>query len=194
LKRIETNALVVCALYKFVRIDDIELLRDQLLSLLDENHIKGTLLVAAEGINGTVAGSRAAIDTLQKRLNGDDRFTNIVFKESEALEPPFLRTRVKLKKEIVTMGVEAIDPNQITGTYVKPEDWNDLISDPDVITIDTRNNYEVEIGSFKHAVNPHTTSFREFPEYAASHLDPGKHKKVAMFCTGGIRCEKSTAY
>ena len=194
MKRIETNAIIVCALYRFVRIGDPQALRRQLLSILNDNAIKGTLLVAAEGINGTVAGTRQAIDTLQQWVKRDTRFTDIVFNESETFDAPFLRARVKLKKEIVTMGVEDIDPNQLVGTYVKPEDWNDLISSPDVTTIDTRNDYEVQIGSFKHAVNPHTTSFREFPEYAANHLDNKLKKKLAMFCTGGIRCEKSTAY
>lgn len=152
------------------------------------------MLVAHEGINGTVAGSRHAIDNLQQFLRADSRFNGIVFKEAESVEAPFLRTRVKLKKEIVTMGVPDTDPLKIVGTYVKPEDWNALITDPDVILIDTRNDYEVDIGTFQGAVNPHTTTFREFPEYEKSHLDPKKHKKVAMFCTGGIRCEKSTAY
>ena len=166
----------------------------QLRELLNKEAIKGTLLIAAEGINGTVAGSRQAIDNLQFWLKQDERFDNIVFKETQTFDNPFLRTHVKLKKEIVTMGIEHIDPNQLVGTFVKPEDWNELISSPDVITIDTRNNYEVQIGSFKHAVNPETSSFRELPEYISSHLDKTRNKKVAMFCTGGIRCEKSTAY
>ena len=127
-------------------------------------------------------------------LKADGRFEGLSYKESFADEPAFYRTKVKLKKEIVTMGVEGINPAHIVGTYVKGNDWNDLISDPETILIDTRNDYEVAIGTFKHAVNPNTTSFREFPQWAAENLDPAKHKKVAMFCTGGIRCEKSTAY
>jgi UPF0176 protein len=119
---------------------------------------------------------------------------NIDTKESWDREIPFYRTKVKLKKEIVTMGVEGIDPKQVVGTYVKPEDWNDLISDPDVVLVDTRNDYEVEIGTFKGAIDPQTTSFREFPQWAKDNLGSSKNKKVAMFCTGGIRCEKSTAY
>ena len=194
MKRIETNAFVVCAMYRFVLVNEPEALQQELLLILKDNNIRGTMLVAAEGINGTVAGSRAAIDNLQQWLLTDRRFAGIVFKESEALSAPFLRTRVKLKKEIVTMGVEDINPSDIVGTFVKPEDWNELISSPDVITIDTRNDYEVQIGSFRNAINPHTSSFREFPSYAAKNLDKTKHKKVAMFCTGGIRCEKSTAY
>ncbi len=186
--------VIVCALYHFVRIEDCETLQQTLLDLLNKNEIRGTLLVASEGINGTVAGSREGIDALQAFLGSDGRFEGISCKESVAGEMPFLRTRVKLKKEIVTMGVPDIDPQQIVGTYVKPADWNALISDPEVTLIDTRNEYEVGIGTFEGAINPHTESFREFPAYVEEHLDPGKHRRVAMFCTGGIRCEKSTAY
>ena len=194
MKKIESSAIVVCALYRFVRIEDPSALQLQLLELLKTHTIKGTLLVAAEGINGTVAGSREAIDILRCWLKEDERFRDISFKESQAFDNPFLRTRVKLKKEIVAMGIEDIDPSHLAGTYVKAEDWNELISSPDVITIDTRNEYEVEVGSFKYAVNPKTSSFREFPKYIASHLDKSRNKKIAMFCTGGIRCEKSSAY
>ena len=127
-------------------------------------------------------------------LGKDPRFADLAPKESFADENPFYRTKVKLKREIVTMGVEDIDPKKIVGTYVEPSEWNALISDPDVLLLDTRNKYEVEIGTFESAVNPETDSFREFPDYVKNNLDPAKHKKVAMFCTGGIRCEKSTAY
>lgn len=186
--------IVVCALYKFVSLNDHEALREPLLALLDAERIRGTLLLAAEGINGTVAGSRAAIDRLQAWFAADTRFAGIDYKESLSETQPFYRTKVKLKQEIVTLGVEGIDPRRVVGTYVEPRDWNALISDPEVVVIDTRNDYEVEIGTFKGAVNPHTESFREFPDYVKNNLDPAKHKKVAMFCTGGIRCEKSTAY
>ncbi|WP_458734746.1 oxygen-dependent tRNA uridine(34) hydroxylase TrhO [Zobellella taiwanensis] len=186
--------IVVCALYKFVSLNDHEALREPLLALLDAERIRGTLLLAAEGINGTVAGSRAAIDRLQAWFAADTRFAGIDYKESLSETQPFYRTKVKLKQEIVTLGVEGIDPRRVVGTYVEPKDWNALISDPEVVVIDTRNDYEVEIGTFKGAVNPHTESFREFPDYVKNNLDPAKHKKVAMFCTGGIRCEKSTAY
>ena len=152
------------------------------------------MLLASEGINGTVAGSRQAIDTLLTWFKKDARLADVVYKESINDVQPFNRTKVKLKKEIVTMGVEGIDPLHVVGTYVKPADWNALISDPDVLLVDTRNDYEVDIGTFKHAVNPKTETFRDFPQYVAENLDPAKHKKVAMFCTGGIRCEKSTAY
>ena len=186
--------VVVCALYKFVQLEDFASLREPLLDLMEQHDIRGTLLLAAEGINGTIAGPREGIDAVLGFLEADGRFEGISAKESFDDEQPFLRAKVKLKKEIVTMGVEGIDPKEIVGTYVKPEDWNALISDPDVTVIDTRNEYEVQIGTFSNAINPHTETFREFPQYAADHLDPKKDKKVAMFCTGGIRCEKSTAY
>lgn len=186
--------IVVSALYKFVRLDDFNRLRKPLLDLMLEHEVKGTLLLAREGINGTVAGSRDGIDALLGWLRSDPRFSDIETKESYEQEMPFYRSKVKLKREIVTMGVEGIDPKKIVGTYVKPADWNALISDPEVLLIDTRNDYEYGIGSFKGAINPGTDTFREFPGYVREQLDPAKHKKVAMFCTGGIRCEKSTAY
>ncbi|WP_428818938.1 rhodanese-related sulfurtransferase [Microbulbifer sp. MCCC 1A16149] len=186
--------VVVCALYKFVSLDNFESLREPLLKTLLDNEVRGTLLLAREGINGTVAGSRAGIDALLAFLKSDPRLATLDYKESYTAEMPFLRSKVKLKREIVTMGVEGIDPRRTVGTYVKPQDWNALISDPEVLLIDTRNDYEFQVGTFEHAVNPNTTTFREFPQYVKEHLDPHKHKKVAMFCTGGIRCEKSTAY
>lgn len=185
---------VVAALYKFARLPDFESLRLPLHDLMNENEVRGTLLLAAEGVNGTIAGPRQGIDRVLAWLRADPRLQSLEAKESHADENPFYRTKVKLKKEIVTMGVEDIDPNHIVGTYVKPGDWNRLISDPDVILVDTRNDYEVQIGTFRNAINPHTETFREFPAYAKENLDPQKHKKVAMFCTGGIRCEKSTAF
>ncbi|WP_448563409.1 oxygen-dependent tRNA uridine(34) hydroxylase TrhO [Thalassotalea ganghwensis] len=188
------NSITVCALYKFVRLENFEALKEPLLNHMLANDVKGTLLLANEGINGTIAGTQPAIDSVLSFLQRDERLANISFKLSYHQENPFQRTKVKLKKEIVTMGVEGIDPNQVVGTYVKPKDWNALISDPEVLLVDTRNDYEVEIGTFKNAVNPNTENFREFPEYVKNNLDKTKHKKVAMFCTGGIRCEKSTAY
>jgi len=186
--------IVVCALYKFVTLDDFQAKKQPLLDFMLARDIRGTLLLAREGINGTVAASREAIDALLDYLREDPRLAEISFKESYTDRSPFMRSRVKLKKEIVTMGVEGIDPKRVVGTYVKPKQWNQLISEPDVLLVDTRNDYEVQVGTFKNAVNPKTDSFREFPEYVKTHLDPKKHKKVAMFCTGGIRCEKSTAY
>lgn len=189
-----SNNVVVCALYKFAVLNDYKILRQPLLETMLANGVHGTLLLAREGINGTIAGNRQGIDTVQAWLASDERFEGIDYKESFVDTQPFKRTKVKLKKEIVTMGVDGIDPKRIVGTYVEPDEWNALISDPEVLLVDTRNQYEVEIGTFKHAVNPATDTFREFPDYVKQNLDPAKHKKVAMFCTGGIRCEKSTAY
>lgn len=188
------SKVVISALYHFVILEDYENLRQPLLDLMLNNNIKGTLLLAREGINGTVAGSQESIDVLLTWLKSDIRLADVRQKISYDDVMPFYRTRVKLKKEIVTMGVEGIDPTHVVGTYVKPENWNALISDPDVILIDTRNEYEVGIGTFKDAVNPSTDTFRQFPDFVKQKMDPAKHKKVAMFCTGGIRCEKSTAY
>ena len=189
-----TPSVAVAALYRFARFPEFETYRQPLLDCLLAAEVRGTLLLAAEGINGTIAGPRAGIDRVLGFLQQDLRFAGLEVKESYVDENPFYRTKVKLKKEIVTMGVAGIDPNKIVGTYVEARDWNALISDPEVLLLDTRNRYEVEIGSFAGAVNPGTDSFREFPDYVKKQLDPGKHKKVAMFCTGGIRCEKSTAY
>mgnify|MGYP000361910379 FL=1 len=189
-----SSQITICALYKFVRLENYKSLQVPLLAKMNGLEVKGTLLLASEGINGTIAGSKSAIEQLLAFLAKNEGFANISHKESYADENPFHRTKVKLKKEIVTMGVEGIDPNQVVGTYVKPQDWNALISDPEVLLVDTRNDYEVEIGTFKGALNPDTETFREFPKYVKDNLDKTKHKKVAMFCTGGIRCEKSTAY
>ena len=189
-----TTRFVVAALYRFVRIDAPEALRESLLAHMADNDIRGTLLVAPEGINGTIAGRRAAIDALIAWLRTDTRFNDLSYKESFCDEMPFARTKVKLKKEIVTMGVEDIDPTRVVGTYVEPKDWNALIRDPDVVVIDTRNDYEVEVGTFNRAINPDISTFREFPAFVDAELDPSRTTRVAMFCTGGIRCEKSTAY
>lgn len=187
------SQVVVIALYHFVKLDNYTQLKPSLLDFMHDQGIKGTLLLAAEGINGTVAGSQQAVDALIDWLKQDTRFADLKYKLSYDDEMPFYRTRVKLKKEIVTMGVEGIDPRHVVGTYVEPKDWNALIADPDVLLIDTRNDYEIQIGTFKNAVNPHTETFREFPAFVEKNYSPEKHKKVAMFCTGGIRCEKSTA-
>ena len=188
------SQVVVSALYHFVTLENYQALRQPLYDFMIAHEIRGTLLLAHEGINGTVAGSRQSIDSLHAWLRSDERLKELRTKESFDESMPFYRTRVKLKKEIVTMGVEGIDPKQVVGTYVKPEDWNDLISDPEVTLIDTRNDYEVAIGTFKNAVDPETDTFRQFPDYVKTNMDAKKQKKVAMFCTGGIRCEKSTAY
>ena len=185
---------VTCALYKFVALPNYGTIRYPLLKVMTDNNVFGTLLLAAEGINGTISGRREDVDTLLSWIEKQPGLESIDTKESYDDKIPFYRSKVKLKKEIVTMGVEGIDPKQVVGTYVKPADWNDLISDPDVVLVDTRNDYEVEIGTFANAIDPKTTSFRDFPSWAKKNLDRDKHKKVAMFCTGGIRCEKSTAY
>lgn len=185
---------VVAAFYKFVRLPDFAEKREPLLSHCQAQGIKGTILLAVEGINGTIAGDREGIDSVLEFLRSDPRLVDLEHKESHADFQPFDRMKVRLKKEIVTLGLPQIDPLVRVGTYVSPQAWNELISDPEVIAIDTRNDYEVSIGTFKGAKNPQTASFREFPEYVRHNLDPKKHKKVALFCTGGIRCEKATAF
>ena len=188
------SRIVVAALYRFVSLDNYTELRQPLLKQMLKNNIKGTLLLAREGINGTVAGTQSSIDVLLDWIRADHRLQNLDCKFSYEDEIPFYRSRVKLKKEIVTMGVEGIDPKHSAGNYVKPTDWNALISDPEVTLVDTRNTYESAIGSFRDATLANTDSFRDFPQYARDNLDPATHPRVAMFCTGGIRCEKSTAY
>jgi UPF0176 protein len=188
------SAYIVCALYKFVTLENFQQLRQPLLNVMEDNQVRGTLLLALEGINGTIAGKQDGIEQVLAWLKQDPRLSGVSHKESFNTELPFKRSKVKLKKEIVTMGVEGIDPKKVVGSYVKPKDWNALISDPEVLLVDTRNDYEIEIGSFKNALDPNTKTFREFPQYVKDNLDPAKHKKVAMYCTGGIRCEKSTAY
>ena len=183
----------VAALYRFVRLEDFESLRAPLLAFCEARGIRGTLLLAEEGINGTIAGTEQAISEVLEYLKSDNRLADLDCKFSYNTDRPFLRMKVKLKKEIVTMGRPGIDPNQCVGRYASPEQWNALVDDPECLVIDTRNDYEVEIGTFQGAINPNTTSFREFPEWVEENLDPSKHKKVAMFCTGGIRCEKSTS-
>lgn len=188
------SPIVVCALYKFVTLENFQALRQPLYDVMEASQVRGTLLLAHEGINGTIAGSRVAINSVLDWLRNDPRLTDLDCKESFTDSLPFNRAKVKLKKEIVTMGVEGIDPKRIVGTYVNPEEWNRLISDPDVILVDTRNDYEFKVGTFKNAINPRTESFREFPDFVKESLHSQKHKKIAMFCTGGIRCEKSTAF
>lgn len=186
--------IVVAALYKFTAVEDCPALRNDLLALCQREAILGTILVAPEGLNGTVAGPRTGIDKLAAAIRAIPGCSDVEWKESQAAVQPFKRMKVRLKREIVTMGVEGIDPRSCVGAYVEPEDWNDLISDPETIVIDTRNDYEVAIGTFSRAINPGTRTFREFPVWAQDNLDAGKKPKIAMFCTGGIRCEKATAY
>lgn len=187
------NPVVVAALYKFVAIPDFADRREPLQSLCEAIGVRGTLLLALEGVNGTIAGTRSAIDQVLAHLRAVPGCEDLDVKESHAEKMPFIRMKVRLKREIVTMGRPGIDPRQTVGTYVEPEDWNELISSEDVIVVDTRNDYEVEIGTFKGAIDPKTTSFREFPAWAEEALKRGQNAKIAMFCTGGIRCEKATA-
>ncbi len=186
-------SVVVATFYKFVSLPDFAQKQPLLQDFCGDRAIKGTILLAPEGVNGTIAGSREAIAAVLDFIKQDSRFADLEHKESTAATPPFDRLKVKLKREIVTLGQPQADPSQQVGTYVDPQDWNALITDPEVLVIDTRNDYEVSIGTFAHAQNPHTASFREFPDYAAQ-LDPAQHKKIAMFCTGGIRCEKASSY
>ncbi|AKG24058.1 oxygen-dependent tRNA uridine(34) hydroxylase TrhO [Calothrix sp. 336/3] len=186
--------LVVATFYKFVKLPDFLAMQAPLLSYCQEQSVKGTILLAEEGINGTIAGSRDAIDAVLCFLRSDRRLADLQHKESVAKTFPFERMKVRSKKEIVTIGLPEIDPTEQVGTYVTPQEWNQLISDPEVVVIDTRNDYEVDIGTFKRAENPHTETFREFPEYVRQNLNPNQHQKVALFCTGGIRCEKASAY
>ena len=187
------TTVVIAAFYQFVRLPDFAEKR-----LLEkhcrEQGIKGTIILATEEINGTIAGSRQAVDSVLAFIRADPRLANLEAKESDAKSTPFERLKVRLKTEIVTLGLPEVDPNEQVGQYVNPQHWNKLISDPDVTVIDTRNDFEVKIGTFKGAQNPHTASFREFTDYVQTHLDPAKHKKVALFCTGGIRCEKATSW
>lgn len=184
----------VTAFYKFVTIDDPAAFRPVVREVCAKNGIAGTVLLAAEGINGTVAGPAEGIAAFLAFLRADARFADLVSKESYAVAAPFQRMKVRLKREIVTLGQPEADPNKQVGRYIEPKDWNALIACEDVVLIDTRNDYEVKIGTFEGAMDPKTRSFREFPAYVREHLDPARHKRVAMFCTGGIRCEKATAY
>jgi UPF0176 protein len=186
--------IVVAALYKFVTLEDFARLREPMLAAMKANAVKGTILLAKEGLNGTISGTRAGIDAFMATLKSDPRFADIDHKESLCAENPFYRSKVKLKKEIVTIGVDGINPNETVGTYVDPLDWNALIADPDILLIDTRNDYEVALGTFEGAIDPNTTTFGQFPAYVEKNLQTAKPKKVAMFCTGGIRCEKASSY
>jgi len=185
---------LTAALYKFVSLPDFADLQGPILAKCEEHDIRGMILLATEGINGTIAGAPEDIHAVLAYLRSDPRLADLEHKESYATEPPFYRMKVKLKREIVTLGVPGVDPTKMAGEYVKPEDWNALISDPDVVLIDTRNDYEVGIGTFKGAIDPKTRSFGELPEWVAQNKDVFKKPKIAMFCTGGIRCEKSTAF
>ncbi|MHC3940627.1 hypothetical protein ACI0FR_01939 [Paenochrobactrum sp. BZR 201-1] len=196
LKNMNTSAPVftVAALYRFAKLPQFEALREPLTELCNKHDVRGTLLLASEGINGTVAGTQEGIAALIDYIEAIPELKGLELKYSTASKLPFYRLKIKLKREIVTMGVEGIDPLQSVGTYVAAKDWNDLISDENTILVDTRNDYEYAIGTFEGAIDPCTTTFREFPEWVEQHRDELEGKKIAMFCTGGIRCEKATAF
>lgn len=184
----------VAALYKFAALPRFREMQAEILAACKQNGVCGSLLLAHEGINGTIAGTAEEIEKILAFLNNYPALAGFDYKLSFANDAPFYRMKVRLKKEIVTIGIDGVNPNETVGTYVDPEEWNKIISDPDVIVLDTRNDYEVEIGTFKNAIDPRTKTFREFPAYVKKHFDNQKHKKVAMFCTGGIRCEKASSY
>ncbi|NNE80353.1 MAG: rhodanese-related sulfurtransferase [Silicimonas sp.] len=185
---------VVAALYKFTPLASLETVQGTLARIANKNGVKGTLLLASEGINGTIAGTRSGIDAVLSQIKDLPGCADLEWKESTASEMPFIRMKVRLKREIVTMGQPDVDPIHKVGTYVAPNDWNDLISREDVVVIDTRNDYEVDIGSFKDAVDPKTASFREFPGWWDRNKARFGNKKIAMYCTGGIRCEKASSF
>ena len=185
---------LVAALYHFTPLERFEALQKPIQEFCEHRGVRGTLLLAGEGINGTIAGRDADIRAALAHIRSIPELAALEHKESRAADMPFLRMKVRLKREIVTMGVDGIDPLASVGTYVDPQDWNALISDPDTIVIDTRNDYETAIGTFRGAIDPHTKTFREFPDWVRNRRDLGDKPKIAMFCTGGIRCEKATAF
>ncbi|HMB59163.1 MAG TPA: rhodanese-related sulfurtransferase [Xanthomonadales bacterium] len=190
----EENEVLVAAFYKFVALPDYHELRGPLQQRCEDLGLMGSILLAEEGINGTVSGPESGVRRMFERLRQDQRLSDLHYKESWAGEQPFYRMKVRLKKEIVSLGVPGLDPAKNVGEYVQPQDWNELIQRKDVRLIDTRNHYEYHLGTFKGAEDPNTESFRDFPQWANEHLDPEKDEHVAMFCTGGIRCEKATSY
>ena len=187
------DPLRVATLYKFAPLDGLEALQAHLIQVGEAAAVKGTLLIAPEGVNGTLAGPRGGLERFLAEIRALPGFEDIEHKESLAEVAPFARLRVRIKREIVTIHEPLADPNKAVGTYVDPSDWNALIADPNVVVIDTRNDYEIEIGSFERAIDPGTTSFGQFPAWVRENLNVEKQPKVAMFCTGGIRCEKASA-
>lgn len=185
---------VVRAFYGFAPFADFRDQRGPIRELCEAHGLIGTILLAHEGMNGTVAGRVAGLDLLFARLRSIRGFEDLAFKESYSVDPPFHRLKVRLKTEIVSIGEPSVDPTRTVGTYVSPERWNDVLRDPDVVVIDTRNDYEVRVGSFEGAVDPGLKSFRDFPSWARANLDPERNQKIAMFCTGGIRCEKASSF
>jgi UPF0176 protein len=187
-------SIAVSAFYKFVQIENLAELKRQLLEQAQRLGVMGTFLLAPEGINATISGEAQSLRELLSWLRSDPRFQDLETKESQASQHPFQRLKVKIKSEIVTFHQPQANPAKKMGTEVAPVEWNALVREPGVILIDTRNAYEVEIGSFKGAIDPRTRAFHQFPEFVRTHLDPGEKRKIAMFCTGGIRCEKASSY
>ena len=184
---------LVATLYRFAKLDDYISMQEPIETCCKQNNVRGIVLLASEGINSTIAGSSEGVMEVLRFLRSYPELSELTWKESSATKQPFRKLRVRRKKEIVTMGMPGIDPARLVGTYVKPEEWNNLINDPNVIVVDTRNDYEVEIGSFKNAINPDITAFGELPQWIDDNIDIDAQPRIAMFCTGGIRCEKSTA-
>lgn len=188
------NDILIASFYKFVHLPDYRAWQAPLRKHCRDADLRGTILLAEEGINATIAGRRVAVEHVMDILRADPRLADLEIKTSLHHQSPFQRMKVRLKREIVAMKVAGIDPNKQVGTYVDAGDWNNLITQEDVTVIDARNDYEARMGSFQQALNPNTESFNELPEFLSQRLDPEKHKRIAMFCTGGIRCEKATAF
>lgn len=188
------KSYIIATFYRFCPLDDVESLREPLLLAMRENHILGTILLASEGINGGMGGTPEDMAAMYAMIRSDERFANLYFKETSSDMMPYEKAKVKLRKEIVSLGVAEVDPLKTTGVHVTPEEWNALLRDPNVLVIDNRNTYEIELGTFQNAVNPQTENFRDFPAYIQEHLLDKKKQKIAMCCTGGIRCEKSSSY
>ena len=185
---------VIVAMYQFVQLNDFMELKPQLFEICEKNKIVGTILLAPEGLNGTIAGSRPGINNILTYLLNEPRFKGMRYKKSFSNTAPFRRLKVRIKKEIVTMGIPGTNPTELSGKRVNAKQWNKLINDPAVIMLDTRNIYEHEVGTFQNAISPKTNTFRDFPKYVENNLDPEKNQKIALFCTGGIRCEKASNY
>jgi UPF0176 protein len=187
------SQIKIAAFYKFVQIDDVASLRDSLKQMCADHHIRGTILLASEGINGTIAGKTDDMNAVIGQIRDDGRFSDLDIKFSTVDDMPFYRLKVQLKKEIISFGQTLLKTDQV-GHHIEPQQWNDLINDPDVILLDTRNDYEVDVGTFEGAIDPKIESFHDFKTFVKDNLNPQENKKVAMFCTGGIRCEKASAY
>lgn len=185
---------IISTFYRFCPLPDFAELKEPLHAAMQANNILGTILLASEGMNGGMGGTPQDMANMYAAIRADDRFADLYFKETTSDMMPYEKIKVKLRKEIVALGVENVDPLQITGTHVSPAQWNELLADPDVLVIDNRNTYEIEYGTFENAINPNTENFRDFPAYIQENLLDKKHKKIAMCCTGGIRCEKSSSY